>query len=99
MLVFDFLPAYPDSSGVSAPIGESGYEGAEECVAKVGQIAEMPQDSAAFREDGCGYAAQVGRFGKTTLPLFIPEKMAHGAEIAEGGRLTGLTRLTRFTGF
>ena len=42
MLVFDFLPAYPDSSGVSAPIGESGYEGAEECVAKVGQIAEMP---------------------------------------------------------
>ena len=44
-------------------------------MAKVGQIAEMPQDSAAFREDGCGYAAQVGRFGKTTLPLFIPEQI------------------------
>jgi len=43
----------------------------------------MPQDSGALREDGSGYAAQVGRFGETTLPVFIPEKMAHGAEIAE----------------
>jgi len=25
-----FLPAYPDTSGVSAPIGKSGYEDAEE---------------------------------------------------------------------
>ena len=30
----------------------------------------MPQDSAACRVDGGGYAAQVGRFGETTLPVF-----------------------------
>jgi len=30
----------------------------------------MPQDSAALRVDGCRYAAQVGRFGETTLPFF-----------------------------
>jgi hypothetical protein len=35
----------------------------------------MPQDSAAFREDGGGYAAHVGRFGETTLPFFIPEQI------------------------
>jgi hypothetical protein len=35
----------------------------------------MPQDSAAFRVDGGDYAAQVRRFGETTLPVFIPEKI------------------------
>ena len=54
----------------------------------------MLQDSAAFRVDGCGYAAQVGRFGApTTLPFFIPEKMAHGAEIAEGGAVDRTCRI------
>ena len=32
----------------------------------------MPQDSAAFRVDEGDYAAQVGRFGETTLPVFLP---------------------------
>ena len=40
-----------------------------------GQMAEMPQDSGAFSVDGGGYAAQVGRFGETTLPVFIPEQI------------------------
>jgi hypothetical protein len=39
----------------------------------------MPQDSGAFSVDGGGYAAQVGLFGETTLPDFIPEKMASGS--------------------
>ena len=107
--VFGFLPAYPDTSGVSAPIGESGYEGAEECVAKVGadrrdahreteercQFSVIPvfsRAAARFGQDigntsglflilrgfaplreihGGGYAAQVGRFGETTPPVFI----------------------------
>jgi hypothetical protein len=32
----------------------------------------MPQDSAALRVDEGDYAAQVGRFGETTLPVFLP---------------------------
>ena len=32
----------------------------------------MPQDSGALRVDGGDYAAQVGRFGETTLPFFHP---------------------------
>jgi hypothetical protein len=49
----------------------------------------MPQDSGAFSVDGSGYAAQVGRFGETTLPVFIPEKKAYDAEIAEGESSVG----------
>ncbi len=37
----------------------------------------MPQDSAAFRVDGGGYAAQVGRFGETTLPFFALPAESH----------------------
>jgi hypothetical protein len=31
----------------------------------------MPQDSSALRVDGGGFAAQVGRFGETTLPVLF----------------------------
>jgi len=31
----------------------------------------MPQDSSALRVDGGGFAAQVGSFGETTLPVLF----------------------------
>jgi len=46
----------------------------------------------ARRREG-GFAAQVGRFSETTLPVFGPEKMAHGdAEIAEVRPMRGQGR-------
>ena len=63
-----FLLTYPNESGLCAPIGEARPMRGQ----GRGRSPRCPKIPARLREDGGGYAAEVGRFGETTLPAFLP---------------------------